>query len=155
MLPNTLPLDTTPPPQLPDALARAPTVFVRRDGHVLPLQPLYDGPVIRRSLHHFTLRIGDKEDKVSTLRLKPCTDPTAPPALPRVRGSPPAAVRFQDFPPPGAAAARRVHFAPQQPAEPRQEPFSPGTPPGVFACPAAVLDHTAARPAATAECCPD
>ncbi len=50
-------------------------VFVRRDGHVPPLQPLYDGPyaVIRRSLHHFTLRIGDRVDKVSTLRLKPCT----------------------------------------------------------------------------------
>ncbi len=138
-----------PPPQLPDDHARAPTVFVRRDGHVPPLQPLYEGPytVIRRSHHHLTLRIGDKVDKVSTLRLKPCTDPTAPPALPRVRGRPPAAVRFLDFPPPGAAAARRVHFAPEQPAEPRREPFSPGTLPGVFARPAAVLDHTAARPA--------
>ena len=84
-----------PPPRLPDDLARATMVFVRRDGHVPPLQPLYDGPyaVIRRSLHHFTLRIGDKVDKVSTLRLKPCTDPAAPPALPRVRGRPPAAVR--------------------------------------------------------------
>jgi hypothetical protein len=72
-----------PPPQLPDDLARAPTLFVRRDCHLPLLQPLYDGPytVIRRSLHYFTLRIGDKEDKVSTLRLKPCTDPTAPPAL--------------------------------------------------------------------------
>ncbi len=138
-----------PPPQLPDARARATMVFVRRDGHVPPLQPLYDGPyaVIRRSLHHFTLRIGDKVDKVSTLRLKPCTDPAVPPALPRVRGRPPAAVRFRDFPPPGAAAARRVHFAPELPAEPRREPFSPGTLPGVFARPAAVLDHTAARPA--------
>ncbi len=79
-----------PPPQLPDDLAPAPTVFVRRDGHVPPLQPLYDGPytVIHRSLHHFTLRIGNKEDKVSALRLKPCTDPAAPPALPRVRGRP-------------------------------------------------------------------
>jgi hypothetical protein len=103
-----------PPPQLPDDLAHAPTVFVRRDSHVPPLQPLYDGPytVIRCSLHHFTLRIGDKEDKVSTLRLKPCTDPTAPPALPRVWGRPPAAIHFQDFPPPGAVAARRAHFPP-------------------------------------------
>jgi hypothetical protein len=104
-----------PPPRLPDDLARATMVFVRRDGHVPPLQPLYDGPyaVIRRSLHHFTLRIGDKVDKVSTIRLKPCTDPAVPPALPRVRGRPPAAVRLRDFPPPGAAAARRVHFSPQ------------------------------------------
>jgi hypothetical protein len=137
------------PPRLPDDLAHAPTVFVRRDGHVSPLQPLYDGPftVIRRSLHHFTLRIGDKVDKVSTLRLKPCTDPTAPPALPRVRGRPPAAVRFRDFPPPGAMAACRVHFAPELPAKPRREPFSPGMPPGVFTRPPAVLNHTAARPA--------
>jgi hypothetical protein len=59
------------PPQLLDDLARVPTVFVRWDVHVLPLQPLYDGPyaVIRRFLHHFTLGIGDKEDKVSTFRL--------------------------------------------------------------------------------------
>ncbi len=138
-----------PPPQLPDDLARLQTVFVRRDGRVPPLQPLYDVPytVIRLSLHHFTLLISDKEDKVSTLRLKLCTDPTAPPALPRVRGRPPAAFHFRDFPLPGAAAAHRVHFTPQQPAEPRQEPFSPGTPPGVFARPAAILDNTATRPA--------
>jgi hypothetical protein len=84
---------------------------------------------------------------VSTLRLKPCTDLTAPPVQPRVRGRPPAAVRFRDFPPPGAAAARHVHFAPQQPEEPRREPFSSGPPSGVFACPAAVLNHAAARPA--------
>ncbi len=100
-------------------------MLFRRDGHVPPLQPLYDGPytVIRRSLHHFTLRIGDKVEKVSTLRLKPCTDPTAPPALPRSRGCPTAAVRFRDFPLPGAAAARRVHFAPQLPAEPHRNRF--------------------------------
>ncbi len=87
---------------------------MRRDSHVPPLQPLYNGPyaILRCSLHHFTLRIGDKEDNVSTLWLKPCINPTAPPAQPRVRGCPPAAVRFRDFPPPGAAAACRVHFAP-------------------------------------------
>jgi hypothetical protein len=110
---------------------------------------MYDSPytVICRSLHHFTLRIGNKEDKVSTLRLKPSTDPTASPAQPRVWGCLPVTVRFRDFPPPGAVAARQVHFAPRQPAEPRREQFPPGTSPGVFAWPAAVLDHTAARPA--------
>jgi transposase InsO family protein len=115
-----------PPPQLPDDLARALTVFMRGDGHVPPLQPLYDGPyaVIRRSLHHFALRIGDKEDKVSTLRLKPCTDPTVPPAQPRARGHPPAAIRFRDFSPPGAAAARQVHFAPQQNREGNHLPLA-------------------------------
>jgi hypothetical protein len=65
---------------------------------------------------------------------------------PRYPGSG-AAVCFRDFLSPGAAAARRVHFAQQQPAEPCREPFSPGTQPGVFACPAAVLDNTNARPA--------
>jgi hypothetical protein len=141
-----------PPPQLPVDLARTLTVFVRRDGHVPPLQPLYDGPytVIRRSLHYFTLRIDDKEDKVSTLRLKPCTDPSAPPALPRVWGCPPAAVRFRGFPPPGAKAARRVHFAPQQPAEPRLaccQGFLHALPP--FSTPLPL------GPPATAEHCPD
>jgi hypothetical protein len=65
------------PPQLPDDLTRLPKVFVRRDDHVPPLQQLYVGvyAVLRRSLYHFTLRIGDKEDKVPTLRLKPCTAP--------------------------------------------------------------------------------
>ncbi len=150
MLPNILPLDTTPPP--PASRRRGcPTTWPahQRCSYVLPLQRLYDGPyaVVRRSLQHFTLRIGDKEDKVSTLRLKPCTDPAALPALPRVWGRPPATVRFRDFPPPGTAAARRVHFAPELPAEPRREPFSPGMPPGVFARPAVVLDHIAARPA--------
>jgi hypothetical protein len=122
---NTAPAHR-PPPQLPDDLACAPTVFMRRDGHVPLLQLLCDGPyaVIRRSLRHFTLSIGDKEDKVSTLCLKPCTDPTAPPAQPKVWGRLLAAERFRDFPPPRIAAPRRLHFAPQQPTEPLRESFS-------------------------------
>ncbi len=91
---------------------------MRRDGHVPPLQPLFDGPytVICRSLHHFMLRIGDKVDKVTTLRLKPCTDPTVPPALPRVRGPPPVAVRFRDFPPWRPAGYISPHSYQQNPA---------------------------------------
>jgi hypothetical protein len=132
------------PPQLSDDLVRAPTVFVRLDGHVPLLQPLYDGPytVITRSLHYFTLLISDKEHKVSTLRLKPCTNPTVPPAIPRVRGRLPAVVRFQDF----LRRPRRVHFAPQQPAELLREPFSPGMPPRVFARPTAILDTAKRHP---------
>jgi hypothetical protein len=43
---------------------------IQRYGGTLP--PPHEGyTVLRRSLHHLTLRIGDKEDKVSTLRLKP------------------------------------------------------------------------------------
>ncbi len=128
-----------PPPDLPDALTRATSVFIRRDGHMPPLQPLYDGPytVLRRSLHYFTLQIGDKTDKVFTLRLKPCNDHTAAPAQPRPRGRPPT-VRFRDHLPPGVTAPRRVQFAAPGPAEPRRETFPPGQPPGGFACPAAV-----------------
>ncbi len=53
------------PPQLLDDLARVPTVFVRWDVHVLPLQPLYDGPyaVIRRFLHHFTLGMATRRTR--------------------------------------------------------------------------------------------
>ncbi len=92
-----------PPPKLPDTLALAPKVFVWQDGQVPPLQPLYDEnyAIRRRSLHHFTLRIGDKEDRVSTLQLKPCSDPTAPPAQPRTRACPPTTVRIRDFRPQG------------------------------------------------------
>jgi hypothetical protein len=136
-----------PLPQLPNDLTRAPTVFVRRDGHVPPLQPLYDDTcaVICPSLHHFTLRIGDKEEKVSTLDSSP-----APTLQRRLRSPGSGAARrrpIRDFSPPGAAMARREYFAPQQPAEPRWEPFSPGPPPGVFARPASILDLAAARPA--------
>jgi len=37
-------------------------VFVRRGGHVPPLQPLYHGPytVLWPSLHHFTLQIDNR-----------------------------------------------------------------------------------------------
>jgi hypothetical protein len=90
-------------------LVRTPTVFVRREGHVLLLQPLYDDPCT--VLHHFTLQIGDKTVKVSTLQLKACSDPTAPPALPRHRGCPgTGAARAQGRPGlrgcPGSGAAR-------------------------------------------------
>jgi hypothetical protein len=108
VLPNTLPLDTTPPPWLPDDLARASMVFVRRDGHEPPLQPLYDGPyaVVRRS-HR---RQGGQGVYPQTQAMHgSCSAAGAA----QGRGRPPAAVRFRDFPPPGAVAARRVHFAPE------------------------------------------
>jgi len=134
--------DRQPPPDLPDDLARAPTVFIRRDGYLPPLQPLYDGPytVLRRSLHHFTLQIGDRVDKVSTSRLKPCADPTAAPAQPRPRGRPPNAAQAD---PPSTPPRRQVTFAPDtiqlrrrtppESPEPAWEPFPPGRWPGGFA----------------------
>jgi len=134
--------DRQPPPDLPDALSRAPTVFVRRDGYVPPLQPLYDGPytVLRRSLHHFTLQVGGRTDKVSTSRLKPCNDHAAVPAQPRARGRP---LNPAQADPPSPPPGRRVTFAPdtiqlrrrvpEDPQEPGWEPFPPGRWPGGFA----------------------
>jgi hypothetical protein len=85
------------------------------------------------------MRIGDREDKVTTLHGPHCAA--------QGWGRPPTVICFRDFPPQGVAAARRVHFAPLQPREPRPELFSPGQPPGVFARPATISDHAAAQPA--------
>ncbi len=48
------------------------------------------------------LKFKNRCSLVSTLQLKPCTNPTAPPWKPRTRGRPPAAVCFQYFPLRGA-----------------------------------------------------
>jgi len=79
------------PLNIPAELARADLVLVRRDGHVPPLSPLYEGPytVLQRSNQVFTIQMGDRVETVSTSRLKPCTTPAAAPALPPCRGRPP------------------------------------------------------------------
>ncbi len=61
------------PEDLPPKLWAAERVWVRRGSHVPPLSPLYDGPytVLQRSLGHFRLRMGNREDNISTSRLKP------------------------------------------------------------------------------------
>jgi hypothetical protein len=97
-----------PPPQLLDDLAHAPTVFVRWDGHVPLLQPLYDVlyTAIRRSLHHFTLRIGDKRT-----RCPPTDSSPAPPLQRRLRSPGSRAV-----PPPPSTSGIFPHQGPRQPA---------------------------------------
>jgi len=85
--------NTPLPESLPNDLALADYVFVRRDGVSPPLSPLYDGPfqVLRRSTHTFQLQIGNKVDTVSTHRLKTChMPPGAAAAVPARRGRPPA-----------------------------------------------------------------
>ena len=59
-------------------------MFVRRDGHVPPLAPLYDGhyAVLDRTPQYFTIQMGDRREVVSTGRLKPCQTPHALLALP-------------------------------------------------------------------------
>ena len=108
---NSLPRHNTPtakehPEDLPPELWTADRVWVRRCGHVPPLTALYEGPytVLQRSLRHFRLRIGGREDNVSTSRLKPCTTASEPTATPPRRGRPPKPTGPQQPPP------KRVRF---------------------------------------------
>jgi hypothetical protein len=79
---------------LPEELLLARFVLVRRDGVQPPLSPIYDGPyrVLEWSTHLFLLEMGERTNKVSTLRLKAArtpadTEPDKPPvcAPPRTK----------------------------------------------------------------------
>ena len=66
-----------------EELRTCPMVFVRRDGHRMPLTARYEGPfrVLRRYEKFFTLQLGDPEDTVAVDRLKPAwVDEQVPPA---------------------------------------------------------------------------
>ena len=79
------------PEQLPAELLNCKFVYIRKDGHVTPLSPLYEGPyeVLRRSLRTFRIKIGNREDTVSVQRLKPAhAQGEHVPAQPRPRGRP-------------------------------------------------------------------
>jgi hypothetical protein len=124
------------PESLPDDLLQARFVLVRQDGVRPPLAPLYTGPfkVLERSTHFFKLQLGDKQDTVSTHRLKACHTPddTAAATPPR-RGHParPAAPPHPPDPvptpaPPRPPSSHRVTFAPvPPPAQPRPLPPDP------------------------------
>ncbi len=73
--------------ELPRELWAADRVCFRRGGHAPPLSPLYDGPyaVLQRSLRHFRLQLGNREDNVSTSRVKPCTGGAAIPTAAQPR----------------------------------------------------------------------
>ncbi len=152
MLPNTLPLDTTPPPAAA-AAARRPRP--RNDGVREAGRPCTAAPAaVRRSLRRHSpipspLHAAHRRQGGQGVNSQNQTMHRSCSAACAAQGSGPPARRrtLPGLPTAGAAAARRVHFAPELPAEPRREPFSPGTPPGVFARPAAVIDRTAARPA--------
>lgn len=77
--------------QVPRQLREVSHVYLRRDGHVPPLQPLYDGPflVLEKTPKTFTLEMGDRREVVSIDRLKPFLGQSPPVvALPRKRGRP-------------------------------------------------------------------
>jgi hypothetical protein len=87
--------NTPAPMQLPKNLLLARHVIIRKDGHVPPLAAIYDGPylVLERSLRTFKLQIGNKQENVSTFRLKACVSPpdvqVAQPQNGDVRPTPP------------------------------------------------------------------
>jgi hypothetical protein len=153
---------TPDPAALPEDLLLACYVLVRRDGHQPPLSPTYDGPyvVLERSLRFFKVKIGNRIDKISTLRLKPCHTPSdtrIEPAQPPRRGRPPKS------PPPTLPPTSPAPPPTSQPASPAPPPLShPAPPPGhptplpgrkrvTFRCPGALPPparfHPSGRPA--------
>ena len=79
-----------PTAELPADLLAASHVLFCWDGHVPLLSPLYASPyaVLRRSLHTFTILMGDREEVFSTSSLKPFRTPHVVPAQPCRRSWP-------------------------------------------------------------------
>ena len=113
------PVHAAVPPSREDLRLRTCShVFVRRDGHVPPLSPLYTGPflVLHRSSKTFQLQVGTKSDNVSVDRLKPCLS-SAPvvPQQPPTRGRPPKPVQ------PPVLAPRRPRGRPRLQPQPQPQ----------------------------------
>jgi hypothetical protein len=104
MLRHNTAADSELPENLPQELWAAEGVWIRRGGH-MPL--LSDSPytVLQCSLRHFRLRMGGKEDNISTSHLKPCTSGSS-----TLTAAPPWRSRPQLEPPAAAAPPQRVHF---------------------------------------------
>jgi hypothetical protein len=97
------------PSALPEELLLARFELVRRDGAQPPLSSIYDVPyrVLERSTHLFLLEMGDRTDKVFTLRLKAAQTPAdTEPAKPPSRGRPFAQVPPVLAPPPKQCRVR-------------------------------------------------
>ena len=102
------------PQQVPISLATCPMVLVRKDGHVPPLSPLYEGPykVLDCSQRTFRLQVGNRTEVVSVQRLKPAvTSDEEKPSEPPRRGRPPRRVS----PVPPAPAPARPRGRPRKP----------------------------------------
>ena len=71
--PHNTPAADTLPEVIPAELSSCPMVFIRKDGHVAPLAPLYQGPynVLSCSLKTFQLQVGKRVEVVSVQCLKP------------------------------------------------------------------------------------
>ena len=98
-------------------------VWVRRDAHVKPLEPLYDGPflVLGRTEKVFQLQMGTRQVAVSVDRLKPVrSEVEVEVQQPRPRGRPPRPHR-PDQPP-------RPRGRPPHPRRPDRPPRPRGRP---------------------------
>ncbi len=95
---NFIPMPTRPlsyaqvAGSMPKTLDHATHAFIRRDGHVAPLSPLYEGPyrILARSSKTDTLASGKKSEINSIDRIKPYLGAPVE-ADPPKRGRPPAA----------------------------------------------------------------
>jgi len=117
---HNTPTDQFLPQKIPISLATCPMVLVRKDGHVPPLSPLYDGPyqVLSRSHKTFNLQVGKRIEVVSVDRLKPAVSSDEDkPALPPRRGRPPRQVPTD----------RPVAAHPRRPGRPRKAAASAST----------------------------
>ena len=115
-------------PQLPPGTQ---FVFIRRDGHKLPLTPAYDGPfkVLVQSDKTVTIERGLERDVVSVDRCKAAQlDEDVPMQLPPRRGRPPLVLRPPAQPPAVSqppAAASQPPVCSQPPAQLPQPPVVP------------------------------
>ena len=121
------------PETIPDALLAANRILVHRDGHVLLLSPLNDGPhvVLQCNPRFFTILIGDRDDTVHVQRLKPFYATPEPLAAPPRCGCPsqPPAPPPADAPPRGASSCSRLPHALLPPTNCMQFTLPPLRPP--------------------------
>ena len=130
----SLPVQQTRPSPRSDwldpRLMDASHVFVRRDGHVPPLEPLYAGPyeVVSREENVYRVRVGARVQAINVARLKPVVSacpvqPAEPPKRGRPRRAPPPSSSAPPAPsprrppaPPSSTPAQRKRGRPRKAA---------------------------------------
>jgi hypothetical protein len=115
--------NTPTPLQVPEDFLLARHVLKRKNGHVPPLAAAYDGPylVLERSLRFYMLQIGNRQENISTLRLKACISPPEMQAAePPKRGRPPRAAKAA---PPADSTTSTAPSPPSQRAQHRRVTF--------------------------------
>ena len=146
-LPPTPTRPSPAPVWIDPALRTATHVYVRRDGHVPSLEPLYNGPflVLERKEKIFILEIGQRRCPINVARLKPVHSPgeisvQQPPRRGRPPRAPPHGSSARPSAPSGASPA-----LPSSPPAPRRR----GRPPraSLSRCPPRPSAPSGASPA--------